>query len=207
MAEWLTDVDHGAGGLLARVIVNRLWQHHFGEGLVRTPDDFGTTGERPDHPELLEWLAGELVRGGWRLKPIQRLIVASAVYRQATAGEPPGIGADPENRLLWHRRPIRLEAEAMRDAMLAASGRLNSTMYGPPFRPRIPAEAISTRSNDAYPADIRDGPATWRRTVYAFIKRSVPNPFAEVFDTPDSTAACGRRNTTAVPDPKPGTAE
>ena len=199
LALWLTDTEHGAGSLLARVIVNRLWQHHFGAGLVRTPDDFGTTGDRPDHPELLEWLAGELIRGGWRLKPIQRLILSSAVYRQSTAGSPAGAAADPDNRLLWHRPLIRLEAEALRDAMLAASGRLNPAMYSPPFRPKIPAEAISTRSNDAYPTDMRDGRATWRRSVYAFVKRSVPNPLAEVFDAPDSTAVCGRRNTTAVP--------
>jgi len=199
LAGWLTDVEHGAGALLARVVVNRLWQHHFGEGLVRTPDDFGATGDRPDHPELLEWLAGELIRGGWRLKPIHRHILSSAVYRQSTAGDRGGMAADAENRLLGHRRPTRLEAEPLRDAMLAVSGRLNSVMYGPPFRPRIPSEAISTRSNDAYPADIRDSPPTWRRSVYAFIKRSVPNPFTEVFDAPDSTAGCGRRNNTAVP--------
>ena len=112
LAEWLTDVDHGAGGLLARVIVNRLWQHHFGEGLVRTPDDFGTTGDQPDHPELLDWLAGELIRGGWRLKPIHRLIVTSAAYRQATAGDPAGPPSTPKTacsgtaaRSGWRPRP------------------------------------------------------------------------------------------------------
>ncbi len=200
MAGWLTDVDRGAGGLLARVIVNRLWQHHFGEGLVRTPDDFGRTGDRPVHAELLDWLAGELIRGGWRLKPIHRLIVTSAAYRQGTSSEPSrGAIADPENRLLWHRRPIRLEAEAVRDAMLSVSGRLRGAMYGPAFRPPIPAEAIATRSKDAYPKDLKDGPDSWRRSVYAFIKRSVVNPFGETFDAPDSTATCGRRNTTTVP--------
>ncbi len=199
LAEWLTDPENGAGGLLARVAVNRLWQHHFGEGIVRTPDDFGTKGEPPDHPELLDWLANELVRGGWRLKPIHRRIVTSAAYRQGTTGAPAGAAVDPENRLLWHRRPQRLEAEPLRDAMLAVSGRLDLAMYGPPFRPRIPAEAIATRSKDAYPADVKEGPPAWRRSVYAFIKRSVPNPLAEVFDAPDSTSTCGRRNATAVP--------
>ncbi len=199
LAEWLTDVEQGAGGLLARVAVNRIWHHHFGEGLTRTPDDFGTQGEKPVHPELLDWLARELVQGGWRLKPLHRRIVTSAAYRQATAYDPAKAAIDPENRFLWHRRPVRLEAEAIRDAMLAASGRLSPQVYGPSFRPLIPAEAIATRSKDAYPADIRDGPANWRRSVYAFIKRSVTNPFVEVFDSPDSTAACGRRNTTAVP--------
>jgi hypothetical protein len=204
MAEWLTDLDRGAGALLARVIVNRLWQHHFGEGLVRTPDDFGRTGDRPIHPELLDWLARELIRNGWRLKPIHRMIVTSAAYRQRPSGEthtdrPRGTIIDPDNRLLWHRRPIRLEAEAVRDAMLAASGRLRGSMYGAAFRPPIPPEAISTRSKDAYPANIKDGPESWRRSVYAFVKRSVVNPFGETFDAPDTTATCGRRNTTTVP--------
>ena len=199
LAEWLTDFDHGAGALLARVAVNRLWQHHFGEGLSRTPDDFGTTGEKPTHPELLDWLAGELIQGGWRLKPLHRRILLSAAYRQATTHDEAKAAIDPENRLIWHRRPLRLESEAIRDAMLAASGRLVPEVCGPSFRPPIPAEAIATRSKDAYPTDIRDGPDTWRRSVYAFIKRSVPNPFVEVFDAPESTATCGRRNTTAVP--------
>ncbi|MGP0067767.1 MAG: PSD1 and planctomycete cytochrome C domain-containing protein [Isosphaeraceae bacterium] len=199
MAQWLTDVNQGAGALLARVIVNRLWQHHHGDGLVRTPDDFGRTGDSPRHPELLEWLASELIRNDWRLKPIHRLIVTSAAYRQGSAQDPRRPALDPDDRLLTHRRPIRLEAEAIRDAMLAASGRLNGRMFGPPFRPRIPAAAISTRSKDAYPADIAEGPDIWRRSVYAFIKRSVVNPFAETFDAPDSTATCGRRNITTVP--------
>lgn len=199
LAEWLTDDRDGAGRLLARVVVNRLWQHHFGEGLVRTPDDFGTTGDRPSHPELLDWLASELIRGGWRLKPMHRLVMTSMTYRQGVDFDPAKAAVDPENGLLWHRRPVRLESEAIRDAMLAASGRLDPATYGPPFRPRIPAEAIATRSKDAYPADVKDGPQIWRRSVYAFVKRSVPNPAAEVFDAPDSTSACGRRNTTAVP--------
>jgi hypothetical protein len=199
LASWLTDDKDGAGALLARVAVNRLWQHHFGEGLVGTSDDFGSTGDRPTHPELLEWLASELIRGGWRLKPIHRLIMTSAAYRQSTTFDRAKANVDPENRLIWHRRPIRLESEVIRDAMLASSGRLNPSMYGPPFRPKIPAEAISTRSKDAYPADVRDGPETWRRSIYGFVKRSVPNPAAEVFDAPDSTSTCGRRNTTAVP--------
>ena len=199
LAEWLTDVEQGAGGLVARVAVNRIWQHHFGEGLSRTPDDFGTQGDRPAHPELLDWLAGELVQGGWRLKPLQRRIVMSHAYRLATTHDAAKAAVDPENRLLWHRRPIRLEAEAIRDAMLAVSGRLSEKLYGPSFRPPIPAEAIATRSKDAYPTDIRDGPSSWRRSVYAFTKRSVPNPFVEMFDFPESTAACGRRNATAVP--------
>ncbi len=199
LAEWLSDPEHGAGGLLARVVVNRVWQHHFGEGLVRTPDDFGATGDRPVHPDLLDWLAGELMRSGWRLKLIHRLILTSAVYRQGTLSKPDNSAIDSENRLFWHRRPQRLEAEPLRDAILAVSGRLNGVMYGPPFRPRIPAEAIATRSKDAYPADIQDGPPLWRRSVYAFNKRSIPNPLAEVFDAPETTSTCGRRNTTAVP--------
>jgi hypothetical protein len=204
MADWLTDVDHGAGALIARVIVNRLWQHHFGEGLVRTPDDFGRTGNRPVHPELLDWLAQELLRNGWRLKPIHRLIVTSVAHRQGASGQtradrPRGAVIDPDNRLLWHRRPIRLEAEVVRDAMLATSGRLRGTMFGPPFRPPIPPEAIATRSKDAYSGNIKDGPESWRRSVYAFVKRSVANPFCETFDAADTTATCGRRNTTTVP--------
>ncbi len=188
LAAWLTDVDHGAGPLVARVIVNRVWQHHFGEGLVRTSNDFGSQGEAPTQPRLLEWLAGELVRGGWKLKPLHRQIVLSASYRAA---------ATPSANSVRH--PFRLESDALRDSMLAVSGQLNRKMFGPPFRPIIPKEAMATRSKDEYPANLQDGPELWRRSVYAFSKRSVPNPLLEVFDSPDSSSSCGRRNVTTVP--------
>ncbi len=210
LGAWLTDVDHGAGFLLARVAVNRIWQHHFGEGLVRTPSDFGTQGDFPSNPALLDWLAGELIRQQWHLKSIHRLILTSDVYR-ASAGTifrprmPVGTasltahGGHGEEARPLVRRPLRLEAESLRDSLLAVSGRLNRTMFGPPFRPRIPKEAIATRSRSPYPADLRDDSETFRRSIYAFVKRSVRNPMMEVFDAPDSTSACGRRNTTTVP--------
>ena len=151
LAEWLTDADHGAGRLLARVIVNRLWQHHFGEGLVRTPGDFGAQGERPTHPELLDYLATELIANGWHLKPIHRLILLSAAYRQDVAFDPAKSAIDPDNRLLWHRRPMRLESEALRDAILAAGGKLKLNLYGPSVKPFIPPEARAGRDKDSIP--------------------------------------------------------
>ena len=188
LATWLTDVEQGAGALVARVIVNRIWQHHFGEGLVKAPNDFGYQSDPPSNAALLEWLAGELVRNGWHLKPIHKAILMSAAYRQQ-------IGSGP--RALRH--PIRLESDALRDSILAVSGQLNRKMFGPPFRPIIPKEAIATRSKDEYPTSIQEGPEIWRRSVYAFVKRSVPNPVMEVFDAPDSSSSCGRRNVTTVP--------
>jgi hypothetical protein len=179
LGEWLTDVDRGAGRLLARVIVNRLWQHHFGEGLVATPNDFGTQGERPANADLLDGLARLLIDGGWKLKPVQRRIVTSALYKAT-------------------RAPVRLEAEALRDAILAVSGRLNLKMYGPAVKVRIPGEAIVTRSKDDYPRNIQDGPDQWRRSVYVFVKRSVALPFFEVNDSPSPIASCGRRARTTV---------
>jgi cytochrome c553 len=179
-ADWLVDVDRGAGALLARVVVNRLWQHHFGEGLVRTPSDFGIQGERPTDPELLDALAAELVARKWSLKAIHRILLRSPAYRSARA------------------KPIRLEAEALRDALLSASGRLDRSLYGPAVKAPIPKEAIVTRTKDPYPADLRDGPAVWRRSVYLFVKRSVMNPMMETFDAPAASAGCGRRVSTTV---------
>ena len=199
LAEWLTDPEHGAGHLLARVIVNRLWQHHFGEGLVRTTSDFGLQGEKPPHPELLDSLAAELIHQDWHLKPLHRLIMLSAPYRQAPATSRNATGRTMNTDFPAPRRPLRIEAEALRDSMLAVSGRLNRKMFGPPFRPIIPKEAIATRSKDAYPTDIKDGVEIWRRSVYAFVKRSVSNPMMDVFDAPDSAGSCGRRNVTTVP--------
>jgi Protein of unknown function (DUF1553)/Protein of unknown function (DUF1549)/Planctomycete cytochrome C len=199
LAEWITDVEQGAGALLARVFVNRVWQHHFGEGLVRTVNDFGVRGERPTHPELLEWLAHELVARGWRLKPLHRLILNSSAYRQATDFDPARHALDPDNRLLWRRRPQRLEAEALRDAVLAASGTLNAQQFGPAFKPPIPPEAMLARNTkDPYPKDAVDSHATRRRSVYLFHKRVVQHPLLQAFDGPDAAVSCGRRSITTV---------
>ena len=187
LANWLTAVDHGAGRLAARVIVNRLWQHHFGEGLVRTPNDFGHQGEAPSHPELLDWLAGQLIDGGWRLKPLHRLIVTSAVYMQDTTFDTDRALIDPDNRLLWHRRPLRLEAEATRDTILSVSGSLDERMFGPAIKSAIPAAVMAGRNKDdtvARPTD--DGPAQWRRSIYLFTKRSLPLPLLETLDAHES---------------------
>jgi hypothetical protein len=199
LAEWITDVEHGAGPLLARVIVNRVWQHHFGEGLVRTVSDFGVRGEAPTHPELLEWLAQDFVEHGWKFKRLHRLIVASAVYQQGTDYDAAKAQTDPENRLLWRMRPRRLEAEVLRDTMLAASGTLNLEPYGPGFKPPIAAEAIVARNvKTPYPADAQDTPETHRRSVYMFHKRVVPYPLLAAFDRPDLLKTCGRRDTTTI---------
>jgi len=224
LAEWMTDLDHGAGALVARVIVNRVWQHHFGQGLVRTVNDFGARAEPPTHPELLEWLAHEFVKSGWKLKPLHRLILTSTAYAQrsdALRGVPGREGngrlgavqgsirpssagapeADPDNRLLWRRRPQRIEAEILRDSMLAVSGTLNPQMFGPAVKSPIAPEAIQARNmKDPYPKDAQDTSATRRRSIYLFHKRVVQQPFMQAFDGPDAQASCGRReNTTVAP--------
>lgn len=176
LAEWLTDVDRGAGRLLARVIVNRLWQHHMGRGIVATPSDFGHRGDRPADPELLDWLATELIRNGWRLKPIHKLILTSACYQHSSQREDAKLNADPENRLFWRRQPRRLEAEAIRDALLAVSGELDAKMFG---------------------AGTLD-PASKRRSVYFTVKRSKLIPMMSVFDAPDALGGLGERPTTTI---------
>ena len=221
LAVWMTDLDHGAGTLLARVMVNRVWQHHFGDGLVRTVSDFGTRGELPTHPELLEWLAGEFVGSGWSVKHLHRLIVNSAAYQQGNGGvigsrsdgnraprsttpspqHSAALAADPDNRLLWRRQPLRLESEILRDSMLSVAGTLNPAMFGPSFKPPIPSEALQARNvKDPYPKDVKDTPETRRRTLYMFHKRVVQYPLMQAFDAPDAQQSCGRRmNTTVAP--------
>lgn len=198
LGDWITDVHQGAGALLARVIVNRIWQHHFGQGLVRTVADFGVRSEPPSHPELLEWLAQDFVQNGWRIKRLQRMILLSGVYQQSsTASIHPE--ADPDNRLLWKMPLQRLEAEILRDSMLSVSGTLNTTMYGPSVRPPIVAEAMLARNlKDPYPSKIEDGPAVRRRSIYLFHKRVVPYPLLQAFDKPDAQQSCGRRDNTTV---------
>lgn len=199
LAQWMTDVDQGAGALLARVIVNRVWQHHFGEGLSRTTTDFGVRSEAPSHPELLDWLSRDFVDGGWRLKRLHKQILLSSVYQQSTSFDADRAIIDPESRLLWRRRPKRLEAEAIRDAVLAVSGTLNAEAYGPAFKPSIPQEAILARNTKSpYPSNVPDTPATRRRSVYMFHKRVVQHPLMQVFDAPDASTSCGRRSNTIV---------
>lgn len=199
LADWMTDPDQGAGALLARVIVNRVWQHHFGEGLVRTPNDFGIRGDRPSHPELLEWLAADFVANGWKMKRLHRMILLSDTYRQGLSSDAAKLKADPENRLLSRMRPLRLEVEAIRDAMLAVSDRLNREMYGPAFKPPIPTEAMVARNlKSSYPTNVVEGPTVWRRSVYMFHKRVVPYPLFQAFDAPDAQQCTGRRNVTTV---------
>ncbi len=176
MADWLVDVEDGAGHLLARVMVNRLWQHHFGRGIVATPSDFGTQGERPTHPELLDWLAGELISSGWSLKHIHRLILTSAAWQQASADDAAKNAIDSENRFLWRRVPRRLEAESVRDSLLAVSGQLDRRMGG--------AGTLDVNMK--------------RRSVYFFLKRSQLNPMMTLFDAPDGTVGIESRTTTTI---------
>jgi hypothetical protein len=198
LAEWITDVNEGAGALVARVIVNRLWQHHFGQGLVRTVADFGARSEPPNHPELLEWLAQDLVQNGWRIKRLQSLMVQSAVYQQASSA-PAVPAADPDNRLLWKMPFARLEGEILRDAMLSVSGTLNTASYGPAVKPPIAAEAMLARNvQDPYPGNLEDSPTVRRRSLYLFHKRVVPYPLLQAFDKPDAQQSCSRRDNTIV---------
>jgi hypothetical protein len=176
LANWLTDPERGAGHLLARVIVNRLWQHHFGQGLVATPNDFGVQGARPSHPELLDWLAGELIRGGWRLKPIHQLLLTSAVYQQDNTAPAAKVRADPANTLFARRPPQRLEAEAIRDSLLFVSGVLETNMYGP---------GTLDETNR-------------RRSIYFTVKRSRLIPALQAFDAPEPLVSQGARPTTTV---------
>ncbi|MCA9247652.1 MAG: DUF1553 domain-containing protein [Planctomycetales bacterium] len=200
LADWIADVDHGAGPLLARVIVNRIWRHHFGQGLVRTESDFGVRGDAPTHPELLEWLTHDFVAHGWRIKRLHRMILSSATWRQSATFDTASAAIDPENKLLWRMSPQRLEAEILRDAMLAVSGSLNDKAYGPGFKPYIPAEAIVARNlkDGGYPKDAKDNKETHRRSVYMFHKRVVPYPLFQAFDRPDLLQSCGRRSNTTV---------
>ncbi len=187
LGAWLTDIEHGAGELLARVIVNRLWHHHFGQGLVKTPNDFGNLGEPPSHPLLLDYLARQLIAGGWRLKPMHRLILKSAVYRQGGSADTVSMKMDAENRLLWHWRPSRLEAEAIRDTLLATAGVLNTQMYG---------QSISIGHARK---EVKDEPNSWRRSIYLQAHRSAKHPTLSLFDPPDYSHSMGARTTGATP--------
>jgi len=195
LVDWLVRPDHP---LTARVIVNRLWQHHFGRGIVATPSDFGTTGEEPSHPELLDWLACELIARGWSMKSISRLIVTSATYRQSSRGQRAGRTSDPDNTLLWRRNRRRLDGESIRDALLAVSGRLNQAMAGPSIFPELPPELSKLSSKGAvWPVSPRREDRE-RRSLYVFVRRNLRYPLFEVFDRPDTNASCPARPVTTI---------
>ena len=176
LANWITDVERGAGALLARVIVNRLWHYHLGRGIVATPSDFGRQGDPPSHPALLDWLARDLIDHGWRLKRLHKLIMTSAVYRQSAAYDEEKAAADVNNVYRWRWTPRRLEAEAMRDSLLTVSGLLDRSMYGP----------------GAMRSDML------RRSVYFFIKRANLIPVMMLFDWPEQLVGIGRRPSTTI---------
>jgi hypothetical protein len=189
LADWLVDPKHP---LTARVLANRVWQHHFGAGLVRTPNDFGKNGERPSHPELLDWLASTLVEGGWRLKDFHRLLLRSSVYRQTSASQA-GRARDPENRLLGRFSRRRLSAEEIRDAMLAISGKLNPKRGGESVFVPVDEELVKALYKPSQWAVSRDPEEQFRRSIYLVAKRNLRLPSMEVFDQPDLGSSCGRR--------------
>jgi hypothetical protein len=214
LADWITRPDHP---LTTRVIVNRIWLHHFGEGLCRSPSDFGIVGTEPEHGELLDWLATELVRGGWSMKAMHRLIVMSAVYRQSSNAEfglrnaelspsaspiphsafrtPHSVDPDNEHLSRFPRR--RLEGEAIRDAMLAASGSLDLHGGGKSVAPPLPEELVSTLLKGQWEEspDLADH---YRRSIYVFARRNLRYPIFEAFDRPDGNASCPRRNRSTI---------
>lgn len=220
LADWMTSPDNP---LTARVIVNRLWHHHFGAGLVETPSDFGLGGSLPSHPELLDWLAGQLQSGGWSQKSVHRLICLSAAYRQASA-VPSSFGADERsntgeqndgangtdadgmnawqraqsldaaNRMLWRQNPRRLDAESLRDAVLTVSGKLDKQMYGPGYRDFEYREEYAP----VYTYVAADRPEVWRRTIYRFVVRTSPDPFLTTLDCPNAANLTPARSMTTT---------
>jgi cytochrome c553 len=176
MAEWLTDVDQGAGRLLARVMVNRVWQKHLGRGIVATPSDFGNRGEAPTHPELLDWLAQHFIDSGWDIQALHKLILTSAVYQQTSTNEEGKQKLDRDNKLFWKNPSRRLEAEVIRDALLAVSGELDPKMFGP--------GTLDERSK--------------RRSIYFTVKRSKLMPMMVIFDAPEALNGVAERPTTTI---------
>ena len=198
LAQWLV---HPENPLTPRVTINRIWMRYFGRGIVETEEDFGTQGAQPTHPELLDWLSGELIRQGWSLKAVHRLIVNSATYRQsskARTDEPRLAEIDPRNLLLARQERLRVEAEIVRDAALSASGLLNPRIGGPGVRPPQPDGVYAfTQVNKRWMTATDD--ERYRRALYTFFVRSAPYPLFTTFDAPDFQTVCTRRARSNTP--------
>jgi hypothetical protein len=196
LAEWLVSPENP---LTTRVIVNRIWHHHFGRGIVPTLDNFGKMGELPTHPELLDWLAIEFVKRGWSIKQMHRLIMTSNTYKMASQyDDADDVAKDREDNYYWRYRMHRMDAEIVRDEILAASGALNQEMFGPPVFPVLPQEVLQSMTYGIWKQS-SDGPKVWRRSVYVYRKRGLPYPLLEIFDLPNQNLSCGARNVSTVP--------
>jgi hypothetical protein len=206
LADWIASRDNP---FTARVIVNRVWQHHFGTGLVATPNDFGYSGARPTHPELLDWLSVEFMEQGWSVKKLQRMILLSNTYQQSSFQNPKNQALDPDNKFIWRQNVRRIDAETLRDSLLAISGLLNSQYSGKPIWPTIPEELLKAQPGILEAIKGEDGGRMqgWYadpvdlanvRSIYLVKKRSLPLPFLDVFDLPNGTISCGRRDQTVV---------
>ena len=196
LADWLASPTNP---LTARVMVNRVWQHHFGRGIVRSTSNFGFAGTAPTHPELLDYLATQFVRNGWRLKPLHRMLMLSSTYRMSAQADKKALARDPENDLVWRFDMRRLDAEEVRDSMLAVNGTLNDKRYGPDIYPTIPAEVLAGQSRPGYGWPTSPESEQTRRSVYIHIKRSLTVPLLASFDVADTDSACPVRFATTQP--------
>lgn len=196
LANWIASDENP---LTARVIVNRVWQHHFGRGIVGTSNNFGQIGERPTHPQLLDWLASELIADRWRLKPLHRKIMLSSAYRMSSTANEAGLKRDPANRLWWRFDMRRLSAEELRDSILAVSGTLNPKMGGPSIYPLIPQEVLAGQSRPGAGWGNSSPEERARRSVYIFVKRSLVEPTLADFDFADVDSTCPVRFVTTQP--------
>jgi len=195
LANWLADPAHPLTG---RVMVNRVWHWHFGRGIVATPNDFGRQGEAPTHPELLDWLTNEFVQNGWSLKKLHRAIMLSEAYQRSSAHSEANARIDAGNHYLWRMNRQRLDAETLRDTMLAVSGALNLKMGGRPVIPPLSKEEYTVMWSRSQWPEALDPREHSRRSVYLYVKRTFPLPMFSTFDTPDTSMSCSRRDSTTV---------